>query len=99
VTLITNDFGEHRDLDHGLLSGSQTQERWSIHPDDPLSAKADISWQQTGGRDKWHWTTEVITTMHSDADMFYLHARLVAWENDDIVFERCYEDTIAREFV
>ncbi|TGV75984.1 peptidase S15, partial [Mesorhizobium sp. M2D.F.Ca.ET.145.01.1.1] len=39
VTLsIADDFGEVRDLDHGLVNGSIARETWTIHPDDPLSA-------------------------------------------------------------
>ena len=37
---ILDDFGEVRDLEHGLVSGSIARESWTIHPDDPLSAAA-----------------------------------------------------------
>ncbi|MGB7287691.1 MAG: CocE/NonD family hydrolase, partial [Salaquimonas sp.] len=35
ITTIVSDFGENRDLDHGLISGSRTKEIMSIKPDDP----------------------------------------------------------------
>lgn len=99
TTLIENDFGENRDLQHGLLSGSKATERWSVKPDDPLSARAQIDWQQTGGRDDWHWRTDAAVTMHSDADWIYVQARLTVQDDDKVIFDRHYEDKIERRFV
>jgi hypothetical protein len=51
VTLeIVDDFGQVRDCDHGLISGSVGREKWSIHPDDPLSARAEAHWTSEHGR-------------------------------------------------
>ncbi|ASJ74235.1 CocE/NonD family hydrolase [Granulosicoccus antarcticus] len=99
TTRISNDFGENRDQAHGLLSGSETHEIWSIHPDDPLSANVSITWSQTGGRDEWQWATDVEVHMHCDAKAFYVSAVLIATESGTQVFRREYKDTIAREFV
>jgi hypothetical protein len=99
TTEIINDFGEYRDAQHGLVSGSITQERWSIHPDDPLSATAHITWQQNGGRDDWEWSTDVDVNMHCDADYFYLTATVVAFDGESLVFAKDYDERIAREFV
>ena len=99
ITEIVNDFGEHRDSDHGLLSGSITTELWSIDPDDPLSAEALITWSQTGGRDQWQWATEVRVTMQCSADTFQIQASVNAFENQSELFSRTYTDIIAREFV
>ncbi len=99
TTAIDNDFGENRDLAHGLLSGSFARERWSIHPDDPLSAKAEIHWQQTGGRDDWHWKTDALVTMHSDEQAFYLQAELNVFDNGELFFHRTFTDVIARDWI
>ncbi|OED40949.1 peptidase S15 [Chromatiales bacterium (ex Bugula neritina AB1)] len=99
TTTIENDFGENRDLAHGLVSGSLAKEQWSIHPNDPLSAEAIIYWQQTGGREAWHWKTEAKVRMHSDEQSFYLQATLNVFENDELIFDRQYDDIIARKFV
>ena len=59
VTLrVWNDFGCDRDLEHGLETGSWTEELWSIHPNDPLSAHAVIKWEQTSRRGDWAVRTE-----------------------------------------
>jgi len=99
TTTICNDFGENRDLEHGLVSGSSTKELWRIHPEDPLSASVSIDWQQTGGRDQWRWSTSVQLQMHADADSFYVSGKLTAYENEHPVFEREYRDVIKRQCV
>ena len=99
TTSIFNDAGENRDLEHGLISGSTTQELWSIHPDDPLTATAHIRWEQTGGRDHWHTKTIAEMEMRCDADWFHITGRLVAMENEEIMFDKDWEERIARRFV
>jgi len=98
-TFISNDFGENRDLQHGLIAGSETHEHWSIHPDDPLSADVQIRWEQNGGRDDWLWSTSVMMTMHCDAEYFHVSGYLIAREGDTVVFEAEYADSIRREYV
>ena len=97
--MIFNDAGENRDLEHGLISGSTTRERWSIHPADPLSATAHIRWEQTGGRDTWFTETVAEMEMRCDRDWFYITGKLVATENDTVMFDREWDERIARRFV
>ncbi|WP_417426124.1 CocE/NonD family hydrolase [Hoeflea sp.] len=99
TTTIFNDAGENRDLDHGLISGSTTHEIWSIHPDDPLSATSHIRWEQTGGRDDWRTGTVVDMEMRCDKDWFYIIGKLVATENGEVLFDKDWEERIARRFV
>lgn len=99
TTEIINDFGENRDAEHGLVSGSIMHERWSIHPDDPLSATAQITWQQNGGRNEWQWSTDVDVALSCDADYFYIHATLVAQQGDTLVFAKDYDDRIERLYI
>ena len=40
-----DDFGASRDLEHGLENGSHVEQRYSIHPDDPLSARHEARWR------------------------------------------------------
>lgn len=98
-TSIFNDAGKNRDLEHGLISGSTTHERWSIHPDDPLSATAHIRWEQSGGRDSWWTSTLAEMEMRCDRDWFYVTGKLVATENDTVMFDKEWDERIARRFV
>lgn len=97
TVIVANDFGEVRDLEHGLITGSRMSERWTIRPDDPLSASAEIRWEQSLSRGDWSVRTEARSSMRSDRDSFHLGARLEAWEGSNSVFERDFADTIARQ--
>ena len=99
TTNVFCDFGENRDLEHGLVSGGWVRENWSIYPDDPLSAKVVSQWQHTGGREGLMWRTEVESAMWSDAEIFYFTAKVTAYENDQEVFSRDYTDQVVRHLV
>lgn len=99
TTTIHNDFGENRDLQHGLASGSETREKWIIDPDDPLSAQVHIQWEQTGGRENWRWSTSVSVKMYCDKNYFYVSGYLRACESGELIYESDYADSIRRDFV
>jgi putative CocE/NonD family hydrolase len=97
VTLaITDDFGLRRDRDHGLIHGGTARERWTIRPDDPLSARGDCHWTEEMGRDDWRIRTETTSSMWSDCDKFHLEARIEAYENDTLVYERDIKESFLR---
>jgi hypothetical protein len=90
-TVIFNDAGENRDLAHGLISGSTTREHWSIHPDDPQSAKVAYP-LGAGPEAAATGATETVADMQMRCDrqlVLDLIATLSATENDGSqVFER-----------
>ena len=43
--------------------------------------------------------TETFTAMRSDAKNFYLTGRIEAFEGDTLVFERDFDETIARDHI
>ena len=94
---IIDDFGSLRDSDHGLISGSVAREWYSIHPDDPLSARAETHWSTENSRGDWSVRTETYATMTADATDFYLIARLEAYEGDMLVFEKELSERIPRD--
>lgn len=95
--IIEDDFGLAGNLDHGLISGGIARERWDIHPDDPLSARGTTHWTEEVIRGGIALRTETHARMWSDARHFHLTARLEAWENDTLIFERDLSDRIPRE--
>lgn len=98
VTLrIERDSGKRRDRQHGLISGSLSREWWSIHPDDPLSARARTHWTEETGRDDTLTRTETFAEMWSDATHFHVTGRLEAYVNNDLVYARDVEDSIPRD--
>ena len=97
--IIEDDFGKLRDADHGLIAGSVAREVWRIHPDDPLSAKGTCHWTEELERDDIILRTETRSQMWSDATHFHLTARLEAYENDKLIYERDVTEDIKRHFM
>ena len=95
--IIEDDFGEVRDLDHGLINGSVARERWSIHPDDPLSARGACHWTDETQRGDIRMRTEARCEMWSDATHFHLTATLEAYENDVLVHDRHISERLPRD--
>jgi len=99
TTEIIDDFGQVRDADHGLITGSIAREWYSIHPDEPLSARAKAHWTQTLDRDGWSVRTETYCEMWSDADTFYITATLDAYDENELCFSKEFNETVRRNGV
>jgi len=84
---------------HGLTHGERVQERWSIRPDDPLSARAEARWEQRLSRGDWSVRTLVETTMTGTLTDLRMTARLTAWEGEAQVFRRDWDTAVTRRFV
>jgi uncharacterized protein len=97
--VVEDDQGERENLAHGLVTGESLVERWEIHPDDPLSAKATHVWTQTLSRGAWAVRTEAWAEMTATGTHLRMQARLTAWEGETVVFRRDWDDRVAREFV
>ncbi|ASM71434.1 MULTISPECIES: CocE/NonD family hydrolase [Roseobacteraceae] len=95
--VIEDDFGKWRDSDHGMINGSVARETWSIHPDDPLSARGICHWTDEIERDDTRLRTETRCEMWSDSTTFYLTAKIEAYENDALIFDKNVEDSILRD--
>ena len=95
--IIEDDFGLVQDAEHGLISGGTAYEKWSIHPDDPLSARGNCHWVQEMQRESVRLRTETSCEMWSDQKFFYLRATLDAFENDVKIFSKSEEEEIRRD--
>jgi len=93
---IVDDFGKVRDAGHGLINGSIAREHWQIHPNNPLSAKGSCHWTDELERKNIRLRTEARCEMWSDKDTFYLSAKIEAFENDQLIYQRDLNDEISR---
>ncbi len=96
---ITDDFGLVKDLDHQLETGGVARETWSIDPLDPLSATASLHWTSELNRPPLQTRTETFASMRCDATHFYLQAKIEAFEQDELIFEKSFDEKIKRKFV
>jgi uncharacterized protein len=97
--VVEDDLGDAENLNHGLCSGETMTERWEIHPDDPLSARAVHTWEQRLSRGAWAVRTRAEAEMTSTATHLRMQARLSAWEGETLIFQRDWDETVARRFV
>ena len=100
VTLqIVDDPGDITHLSHGLTSGECVTEQWQIHPDDPVSARVVHHWEQRLSRGDWRVRIQSQTEMTCTATGLRMTARLTAFDGDEMIFSRDYDQTVARRFV
>ncbi|MCA0936838.1 CocE/NonD family hydrolase [Vibrio alginolyticus] len=71
----------------------------SIHPENPHSAKNDIRLRVDMGRDGWRTGIEAQYVMTCDGDNFYIKARWTAKHDDEVIFEKAFDETIKRNFM
>ncbi|MEO1680922.1 MAG: CocE/NonD family hydrolase [Pseudomonadota bacterium] len=99
VMKVGIDGGEARDRAHGLITSTRSEERWTIHPDDPNSARSEIAWVTQMGRDAWQVRTACDTVLSADAAHWRWKARLRCWEDGALVFETAWDGSADRDEV
>ena len=93
---IEDDFGSYKDLQNKLVISSSAREKWSIHPNNPLSAKGETHWTEERSREGWSIRTDTFSSMTSDKSYFYLKARVEAYEKEKLIFKKKMESKIKR---
>ena len=88
-------YDEHE----GWTLESTHDEYLSIHPDDPLSARLDITWTERFERGAWEVSSRTQTMMTASATHFHLQASLQAWLGEELVHEQTWDRSIPRELV
>ena len=83
----------------GWTVDSTHEEIYTIHPDDPNSAKCDIVWTERFSRADWNVSSRTRTIVTSSPTHFHLEARLKAWLGDDLVHEREWKKSFPRRLV
>jgi predicted acyl esterase len=96
---VLNDTGRRRDRLTGLETSTLTRERFTILPDDPLSAVAETWWTQTLGRDDWHVRTEAYSKLTASATDFLIEGRLQAYDGQRLFQERRWQSKRQRDFM
>lgn len=99
VLRTVDDDGLQRIAAHGLEAGSRVVETFAIRPDDPLSARTEAVWTYTIGRGDWQTRTESRTVMWCDRETFYIDAALEAFEGDERVFVKRWNEKITRDMM
>ncbi|MEH6578529.1 MAG: CocE/NonD family hydrolase [Amphritea sp.] len=96
TTTIVDDFGETLFEDHGLRTGQQLKEVYSILPDDALSARAECYWNHTASRGDWSTSVDSSIIVTCDARHFFIEAEQIAYENGQQVHRKVWHETLDR---
>lgn len=97
VALIrTRDRGAWRTTDTDVSHDEKGEMRFSIHPDDPLSAVQEFDLTSQIGRNGWQTKIDAFTRITSTRDLFRLEARIRVSHEGESVFSRSWDRSIAR---
>lgn len=104
TTQINDDLGHVKFVDYNYEVDQTCEEIYSILPNDPLSASANITWNYQVSRDQWQ--VHVVSKMKVTADdhYFYIKASQLAYENLDrhddttksLVHEKHWDEKVIR---
>ncbi|HEU6442252.1 MAG TPA: CocE/NonD family hydrolase [Microvirga sp.] len=96
---IFEDTGMSEHPETGLATRQVRDELWSICPRDPLSMTGASVWTCEMERSGWAIRTVATTKMRCTAREWLVSGHLVAFEGGEQVFEKTYEQAIARDFM
>jgi putative CocE/NonD family hydrolase len=96
---VTDDTGLYRIDATGLEYRLASTDRFSIHPDDPLSARAEVTFEMHNGRGDWRTRAVTRTVLTATATDFRIQATLDAWEGEQRLASRAWDVTVPRERV
>ncbi|MGH6874372.1 MAG: CocE/NonD family hydrolase, partial [Aestuariivirgaceae bacterium] len=91
--------GVRRHAGHRLVTGGSRESNYSIKPNDPLSARADIASKRQYSREGWSVSSTTQIVMTSTETHFAVQATLNAYEKDELVFNRKWSMEIPRDHV
>ena len=102
VQTFTNkmDTGIIRNDDHGWTTGSKTDYRYHIHPDDPNSACVDLKATEVYSREgQLDVRIEAHQIMTSDENHFFIKADVNVFDGDKQIFSRNWKEKFKRDGV
>jgi putative CocE/NonD family hydrolase len=95
----TQDSGPHRYDDIDLTVHSVAADRFTIRPDDPLSARAEVGWTVRLARGDWRVETRTRTVLTATRDTFEVVAALEALEGERLFHQERWAHSIRRDLV
>ena len=96
---IRDDTGLYRIDTTGLEYRLWSLDRFSIHPDDPLSARAEVTFNMRQGRGDWQVRATTRTVLTATATDFHIHATMDAWDGEDRMVSRNWNVAVPRNNV
>ncbi|MEQ1955423.1 CocE/NonD family hydrolase [Mesorhizobium yinganensis] len=86
-TLI-NDAGTVLHPHTGITLSAKHTEVFTVHPDDPNSARGTVTWNKAYSRGDWEARVSVSATVRALRDVWRMETHIVARDGDEIVVDR-----------
>jgi hypothetical protein len=83
--------------DIDLEAGYAVREDYRIHPDDPLSASAEVTQRTVFRRAGWRVRVDTRARMTATAEAFHLVTEVRASDGEEVFFERRWEEEVPRD--
>ncbi len=96
---ILSDTGLERHLHTGLEVQFSSNERYTIHPDDPNSAVGTCAWTMRYSRQQWYADVSVSVTVSALRAAWQIDATLSACDAQGVVADKTWSETIKRDLV
>ena len=80
-----------------MCLSSWHQDTFTVHPDDPATARGTSHWIKTFGRGDWQTRVEMTTTLSGLAQVWRLETHLVATCGSETVLDRAESIEVARD--
>jgi uncharacterized protein len=96
---IDDGAGTYRLVARDITVSKKGRERYSVTGDDLGSVTGHVEWEVGVSRGDWTMRSLTETTLTADEHNFRVRARLRAWEVDEMVFERTWDELIPRKLV
>ena len=97
VKRAVSDGFKHVDAFDWDFAGASVQ-TYTIHPDDPLSARGETHWTKSFARGDWKVSSETHIVMTSTREHYRLEAEMIAYEGDEEIHSQRWEREIERDF-
>lgn len=82
-----------------LTLSEESEELYSIHPDNSTTAKVECTKDKTFQRGTWQASLRTHVTVEAKVDTWHINAKLEAREGDKVVFQRDWQEDIERDLV
>lgn len=95
--VLNDDLGAYLNPHNGMESGATVQQLFAIHPNDPLQARVETTWQYTHRRGEWHTRVHSHSVMTANAYEFILTRTVSAYEKDNLCYKKSWNEAIPRD--
>jgi len=96
---VINDAGTYTLQDIGLTVSTKARELYSSVADNVDTVRAEALWERSMARERWRIRTVTRTVVTSTPKHFCITASLDAFEGDEQVFSRSWDENILRDLV